>query len=124
MKIIGIMAGALLVAACATPTATPAPTVTITQEVAPTREAPAPAATASNNDDLYMAFLESEGIRADRETSIEVARSVCEALDAGYSPTLLGAMAQDSGFTRNQAAAIIAASIVVYCPWNETKVNS
>lgn len=77
----------------------------------------------SNDDDLYMAFLTSEGIYASRDTSVEVAHQVCDALDQGFSVAMLGMVAVDSGFTQEQAAAIIAAAIIIYCPWNEAKAR-
>lgn len=78
---------------------------------------------ASNDDDVYMGILASGGVLAPRESSVEVGRQVCDALDRGMSVRLLAALAMDSGFTSEQAATIIAAAIVVYCPWNESKVS-
>lgn len=120
--LIAALAAPLMVAACATPTATaPAPEVVTVTAPAPEPEpAPKPEApTTSNDDDLYMALLASEGVTASRATSIEVAQSVCEALDDGIEATTLAALAVSSGFTNKQAAAIVAAAIVVYCPWHE-----
>lgn len=120
--LISALAAPLTVAACATPTATtPAPQVVTVTAPAPQPEpAPKPEApTASNDDDLYMALLASEGVTATRATSIEVGHSVCEALDDGYEASTIAALAVSSGFTTRQAAAIVAAAIVVYCPWHE-----
>jgi hypothetical protein len=114
--LIAIAVVMIAVTACARPAATPQATVTVT-EAAP---APVPAPErATNDDDLYLSLLASEGIRADRQTSIEVGRSICEALDAGYEKSLLALVAVDSGFTDREAAALVAAAVVVYCPWHE-----
>jgi len=101
--------------ACARPAATPEATVTVT-EAAPV---PAPER-ATDDDDLYLSLLASEGIRASRETSIEVGRSICGALDDGYDKAVLALLAVDSGFTEREAAALVAAAVVVYCPWHES----
>lgn len=61
------------------------------------------------------------GVSAD--TIGEVSYLVCGRLDAGYSATEIGDLAMDSGFTMRQAAAVIAVSIVVFCPWNEDRVR-
>lgn len=114
--LIAVAVVAVAVAGCVrVPAATPEATVTVT-EAAPV---PAPER-ATNDDDLYLALLASEGIRADRATSIEVGRSICEALDAGYEKSLLALVAVDSGFTEREAAALVAAAVVVYCPWHES----
>jgi hypothetical protein len=106
---------ALILGGCAIPGAAPQTTVTVTEE-AP-REIPE---RATDPDDLYMDLLASEGIRASRDTSIDTARLICEALDAGYEKDFLAEMAMDSGFSLREAAAIVAASIVVYCPRHES----
>lgn len=122
------LAAPLLLAACSTGTATPpAPTVTVTA----TKEAPAPTPVdtpepepqVTGDDATYLGFLASKGINADPDTSIEVGKQVCDALDSGYPVTLLMDVAKDSGFTTDQSAAIIAAAIVTYCPWNESKIG-
>lgn len=113
----------LLVAACSTsPTAAPAPTVTVTE----TEERPAPTPldepdTSSDivgDDATYLAFLASKGVVADPDTSIEVGKQVCGALDDGFDAQTLVTVAMGSGFTMEQGAAIVAAAIVTYCPWN------
>lgn len=110
---LGIVAvSALLLSACANNAADLLPTVTVTQTV--------PDVSADNsgmsNDDLYMSLLASEGIRASRETSIEVAYTICDALDEGYDKAVLAMLAVDAGFSDREAAALIAAAVVVYCP--------
>lgn len=122
------LAAPLLLAACSTGTATPpAPTVTVTA----TKEAPAPTPLdepepepeIAGDDATYLAFLASKGIVADPDTTIEVGRNVCGALDGGISVIMLMNVAKDAGFTTDEAAAIIAAAIVTYCPWNESKIG-
>ena len=128
MKTALALAAPLLLAACTTGTTAtpPAPTVTVTA----TEEAPAPEPLddtperdITGDDATYLAFLASKGIVADSDTSIEVGKQVCEALDEGYSVITLMDVAKGSGFTTEQSAAIIAAAIMTYCPWNESKVG-
>jgi hypothetical protein len=123
-RLLTVMAAPLLVAACSAGAA--APTVTVTQ----TERQPAPAPLNDEpkrdivgDDATYLAFLASKGIVADSDTTIEVGKNVCGALDEGISVILLMDVAKDSGFTTEQSAAIIGAAIVTYCPWNESKVG-
>jgi hypothetical protein len=109
--LIVVAAVAVVLTACVRPpAATPQATVTVTEDVAPVPD------TRMSDDDLYLSLLSSEGIRADRGTSVEVGRSICVALDGGYDKTLLALVAVDSGFSEREAAALIAAAVVVYCP--------
>ena len=113
--IAAVAAVALLTACAGTPAASP--TVTVTEE----RVAPAPAEPpAQSDEDQYMMLLAQAGVYADRSTSLSVADSVCEALDDGYDPAVIALLAVDAGFTNEQAAGIVAAAIVVYCPWHST----
>ena len=109
---------AMFVAGCGTAPQQATPTVTVTQErtVEKTVE-PEPE---SDPDDVYMMLLAESGVYSDRQTSIEVGRTVCDALDDGYEPAVLALLAVDAGFTKDQAAGIVAAAIVAYCPWNRT----
>lgn len=114
--LIAIAVVMVAVTACARPAATPEATVTVTEAV----PVPAPEPdTRMSDDDLYLSLLASEGIRATRETSIEVGQTICKALDSGYEKTLIALVAVDSGFTEREAAALVAAAVVVYCPWHE-----
>jgi hypothetical protein len=113
------LAAAFVLTACAIPAASPQATVTVTEDAPAPIPAPAPAPepdTAQDADDLYMSLLASEGIYASRETSIEVGRSICQALDDGYAKTTLALIAVDTGFTEREAAALVAAAVVAYCP--------
>jgi PBP1b-binding outer membrane lipoprotein LpoB len=125
MKRMAVAASAVLfLAGCATPAAAPERTVTVTQEAPAPIPKPEQAAPLQGDDETYLGFLRSKGIYASAETSIEVGKTVCEALDDGYDVTLIMALAIDSGFTQEEAAAIIAAAILTYCPWNKSKVTS
>lgn len=121
--LLAALAAPLLVAACSTgSTAAPAPTVTVTE----TEERPAPTPldepdTSSDivgDDATYLAFLASKGVVADPDTTIEVGKKVCGALDDGIDAQTLVTVAMGAGFTMDQGAAIVAAAIVTYCPWN------
>lgn len=113
--LIAIAVVMIAVTACARPAATPEATVTVTEAV----PVPAPER-ATSDDDLYLSLLASEGIRATRETSIEAGKSICDALDKGYDKAVIALLAVDSGFTEREAAALVAAAIVVYCPWHQS----
>lgn len=124
MKRMAVAASAVLfLAGCATPAAAPERTVTVTQEAPAPIPEPEQAAPLEGNDAAYLDFLRSKGINASAETSIEVGKTVCSTLDKGYSVTLIMSAAIDAGFTTEEAAAIIGAAIVTYCPWNESKVT-
>lgn len=118
MKRIAVAAcAALFLAGCGSPTAVPERTVTVTQE------APEPNQ-AQGDDETYLSFLRSKGIVATPETSIEVGKTVCETLDKGYDVLDIMDAAKDAGFTTEQSAAIVAAAVLTYCPWNKSKVTS
>ena len=107
---------AMFVAGCGAAPQEATPTVTVTAEKT-VEAAPEPD---SDPDDVYMMLLAESGVYSDRQTSIEVGRTVCDALDDGYEPAVLALLAVDAGFTNEQAAGIVAAAIVAYCPWNST----
>ena len=113
--VIAVAAAAFLVG-CGTAPQEATPTVTVTAERT-VEAAPEPE---SDPDDVYMMLLAESGVYSDRQTSIEVGRTVCDALDDGYEPAVLALLAVDAGFTNEQAAGIVAAAIVAYCPWNST----
>jgi hypothetical protein len=117
--LIAIAVVIIALTACARPAATPEATVTVTEAAPVPAPVPAPER-ATDDDDLYLSLLASEGIRASRETSIEVGRSICGALDDGYDKAVLALLAVDSGFTEREAAALVAAAVLVYCPWHES----
>lgn len=102
----------------------PAVTVTKTETVTKPAPEPEPQNDIAGDDATYLAFLASKGVNADPDTSIEVGKSVCEALDNGYDAQTLVTVAMGSGFTMEQGAAIVAAAIVTYCPWNEVEAVS
>jgi hypothetical protein len=112
------VAAAMFVAGCGTAPQQATPTVTVTEEK--TVEKTVEPEPETDPDDAYMMLLAESGVYSDRQTSIEVGRTVCDALDDGYDPAVLAMLAMDAGFTQDQAAGIVAAAIVVYCPWNRT----
>lgn len=127
MKIIIAALGiALTLTACSAPTVA-APTVTVTASQtapAPTPLDDAPQAGAndnfsSNDDATYLALLrgsDSTFYAVDDQTLVDLGRTTCEAFDAGMTLEMYAAVATSSGVTTDQAAAIAAAAIVVYCP--------
>lgn len=77
----------------------------------------------SNSDlsdgEQVLALLESQNVYVSASPLMldDLAETVCEALANGTSSTLLVGVAMDSGFSRNEATSLVAASIVVKCPW-------
>lgn len=121
MKTLSLAALALLLAGCGTAAA---PTVTVTASETVTEAAPiAPDLPASDGEQIRE-LLDSQGYpyygpASDLE---ELAVSVCEAIDSGISPELLVEVAIDNGFSMEEGAALVAASIVVVCPYNQDAV--
>jgi hypothetical protein len=124
MKSLIFALSALAVSACG---AAPAPTVTVTAP-APTvtvqAPEPAPAPDLSSDGETIRDLLATQGFDYSGPASDldEVANSVCEAIDSGISPEMLVEVAMNSGFSMREGAAIVAAAIVVKCPWNEGAV--
>lgn len=124
MKTLSLAAGAILLAGCA---AAPTPAVTVTapaSTVTAPAPAPAPAPDLQSDGDRIIDLLDSQGYpyygpASDLE---ELATSVCEAIDNGISPELLVQVAMDNGFSMEEGAALVAASIVVVCPHNRDAV--
>lgn len=52
----------------------------------------------------------------------ELADSICGALDNGIDPALLVEVAINNGFSMEEGAALVAASIVVVCPQHRSAV--
>lgn len=126
MKTLSLALAALILTACGTaaaPTVTvtaPAPTVTTTVPA----PAPAPERPSRSDGDTIRDLLATQGFTYGGPTRDleEVGGSICEAIDNGISPELLVRVAMDSGFTMEEGAALVAASILVLCPWNESAV--
>ena len=125
MKTLSLAAGAILLAGCA---AAPTPAVTVTAPASTvTAPAPDPAPAPDNytsDGEQIRELLDSQGYpyygpAFDLE---ELATSVCEAIDNGISPELLVQVAMDNGFSMKEGAALVAASIVVVCPYNRDAV--
>ena len=122
MKKIALLAAVpLLVAAC---TGAPAATVTVTESAAPPKSAEPREETRPRLDIMDLLVDSDPAFGAlSRSDVVEVAKMVCENLDQGYAASTLGNLAMESGFTKDQAASLIAASIVVYCPWQRDNVR-
>lgn len=121
-----VAAVALTACAAGTPTAetvTVTASETVTRDAAPEPE-PEPAPQSESDDDLYIGLLASKGVYAGRSDSIQVGHMVCDALDDGYTGVDMVALAKASGFTTEQGAAIVAAAVLAYCPWNEGQATS
>lgn len=127
MKTLSLAAGAILLAGCA---AAPNSTVTVTapapapSTVTAPAPAPAPDFESQSDGEQIRELLDSRGYPyygppSDLE---ELAVSVCEAIDSGISPELLVEVAMDNGFSMEEGAALVAASIVVVCPYNSDSV--
>ncbi len=131
VSLVAIPVVALAFTACSS--GTPAATVTVTETATDTRPAPEPAAepdtdfgtsSESEKDEQYVLLVSSKvntyGI--DPGTLTELGRTVCASLDKGIDVETIYMLARSNGLSEDEAAAIIAAAIVVYCPWNESMV--
>ena len=124
MKTLALAALPLLLVGCGTAAA---PTVTVTASETVTQAAPVIPDTPdlpSSDGEQIRELLDSQGYpyygpASDLE---ELATSVCEAIDNGISPELLVQVAMDNGFSMKEGAALVAASIVVVCPYNSDAV--
>ena len=124
MKTLALAALPLLLVGCGTAAA---PTVTVTASETVTEAAPVVPDTPdlpSSDGEQIRDLLDSQGYpyygpASDLE---ELATSVCEAIDNGISPELLVQVAMDNGFSMEEGAALVAASIVVVCPYNRDAV--
>ena len=129
MKPLPLAAGAILLAGCA---AAPTSTVTVTapapEPSTVTAPAPAPAPApdfeSQSDGEQIRELLDSQGYSYSGSASDleELAVSVCDAIDSGVSPELLVEVAMDNGFSMEEGAALVAASIVVVCPYNKDAV--
>ena len=121
MKTLSLAAGAILLAGCA---AAPTSTVTVTAPAPSTITAPAPAPDYSSQGEQIRDLLSSQGFpySGSARSLEELAESICGALDAGLSAALLVEVAMDNGFTMEQGASLVAASIIVTCPRHRSAV--
>lgn len=94
----------------------------------------APAARADNSDIDFIAFLEKNGMGCGEGTFkcvsdselIKVGHAVCYNIDTnGNTPHGAADELLNMGgwFNRSQSYALVAASIVSYCPWDENKLT-
>lgn len=72
-----------------------------------------------SDGEQILALLESQGVyvSSDPRSLDELAVTMCDALATGTSTTLLVSVAMDNGLSRNEATSLVAASIIVKCPW-------
>lgn len=121
MKTLSLAALALLLAACGTAAA---PTVTVTASQTVTEAAPLVPETPQSDGEQIRDLLASRGMPFSGPASQleELAVTVCDAIDSGIDPETLVRVAMNSGFTMDEGAAIVAASIVVVCPYNRDAV--
>jgi hypothetical protein len=61
--------------------------------------------------------------RIDTETIGRAGVLICGSIDDGMRPSEIGQTAMNSGFTMDQAVALVAAAIVVFCPWHEGSIR-
>lgn len=121
----------LLLTACAgsspeatTVTVTATATETQTEQARPAPEEDTDDLSESEKDDRYVLLVSSKintyGIQD--STLSDLGRTVCDTLDRGIDVEDIVMLAKSNGLSTEEAAAIIAAAIVVYCPWNESAV--
>ena len=72
-----------------------------------------------SDGEQILALLESQGVyvSSDPASLDDVAVTICDALATGSSTTLLVSVAMESGLSRNEATSLVAAAIIVKCPW-------
>lgn len=114
-------------AACSSPSASPAPAVTVTATETERAVAPAPAPDVYSDDEQYLDLLYGSSswfYDIDETLLIDLGGSICGALDSGATLEQIAVAALDSGIPMERAAELVAASVVVYCPWNESRVRA
>lgn len=124
MKTLTLIVAPLLLAGCGASAATPTVTVTASRTVTEAAPAPVVPEAPTSDGDLIRDLLSSQGFYYSGPSSDldSVSQSICDALDSGVSANILGSLAMDSGFTADEAASLVAAAIVVKCPWNKSVV--
>jgi hypothetical protein len=92
--------------------------------------APAPAAHADPNDDVFLHNLANAGIHEFPYPLVQEGHSICHTLDlgpsgGGYVPDMADRMAQTfrQWLTRQQVADLIVDSVLAYCPYDRDKLN-
>lgn len=127
--LVAIPVAALVFTACSS--GTPAATVTVTATATETETRPAPEPepdtdilSESEKDEQYVLLLSTKvniyGI--DEDTLTELGRTICMSLDRGMDVESIYMVAKSNGLSDDEASAIIAAAIVVYCPQHESSV--
>lgn len=123
ISVVALSIAALTACSSGTPTGTVTVTATETQtetrSVQPEPEPkPEPEPLSGGTDREFLALLGSQvniyGV--DEDSLTELGRTICEVLGRGVDVEDIFMLARSNGLTREEAASIIAAAIVVYCP--------
>lgn len=115
-RLLAVLAAAVVVAACAAPGA--ATTVTVTAPAPSPSTADVPSM--SDDEEFLMLLYSEPGFFGQSESLLtELGHSICEALDRGYTIEEIGEVALSSGLDSDEAAAIVAASVVAICPQHQ-----
>lgn len=121
-KIVAIALASLALlglSACSKTASTSAPTVTVTKDSV-TEDLGG--STLSDPDQL-MSLLDNAGLGyVDSGTAVELAQSICQGLRNGIGWQTIVKIGESSGFTQTQSISLVAASIVVYCPEQQSKI--
>jgi Protein of unknown function (DUF732) len=80
-------------------------------------------ANADTAEDAYIKVLSDNNIRyGSRSQGLAMGHAVCKAIDAGEytSGTVVGALRRDDRLSYDDAAAVAAAAIAIFCPWDKS----
>lgn len=78
---------------------------------------------ADSAEDAYIKVLDDNNIHyGTRSHGLAMGHTVCEALDAGKytAKTVVDALRRDDHLNYDTAAAVAAAAIVMFCPWDKS----
>jgi hypothetical protein len=78
---------------------------------------------ADSAEDAYIKVLDNNNIYyGTRSHGLATGHAVCKALDAGeYTPgTVVDALRRDDRLSYDDAAAVAAAAIAMFCPWDKS----
>lgn len=78
---------------------------------------------ADSSEDAYIKVLDNNNIQyGTRSHGLAMAHHVCKELDANeYTPgTAVAALRHDDRLSYDNAAAVTAAAIVMFCPWDKS----
>lgn len=106
----------MALAGCANAPVT-APVPTPAPATAPPSAVAAPSTPAMTPDQQFLVALALKGIAyGDRESGARLGRSVCTAAEGGANTPMLVAAARGTGYTPDEAWAILVAAHTAYCP--------